>query len=258
MQASLIILGSGTSMGVPTLGCGCPVCISPDPRDSRLRPSAAIVWESHHVIIDTGPDFRAQAINNRIGNVDAVFYTHAHADHILGMDDLRPLSFKATDKIPLYADDATAEVLETIFAYTFSEDSQYKLRARVQLNRLNGADSVEIFGAKFQRIPLLHGRMETGGYRIGNSAYLTDMNAIPDSSLALLEGVDVVVIDALRERAHPSHANVAEATAWVDKIGARCAWFTHMSHEILHAEVEATLPPHIRLAYDGLVIPFEI
>ena len=261
MQASLIILGSGTSMGVPTLGCDCPVCTSSDPRDIRLRPSAAVVWptpgDAHHVIIDTGPDFRAQAINHRIDNVDAVLYTHSHADHILGMDDLRPLSFKGKEKIPLYADDTTAGVLETIFAYTFSEESQYKLRARVQLNRLNGTDSVEIFGAKFQRIPLLNVPMETGGYRIGDAAYLTDMNAIPDSSLALLEGVEVVVIDALRERAHPSHANVAEATAWVDKIGARRAWFTHMSHEILHAEVEANLPPHIRLAYDGLVIPFE-
>jgi phosphoribosyl 1,2-cyclic phosphate phosphodiesterase len=220
------------------------------------------VWpspeNSHHVIIDTGPDFRTQAINHRIDNVDAVLYTHSHADHILGMDDLRPLSFKSKEKIPLYADDHTAAVLESIFAYTFSEDSQYKLRARVQLNRLNGTDSIEIFGARFQRIPLQHGHMETGGYRIGNAAYLTDMNSIPDSSLALLEGVDAVVIDALRERAHPSHANVEEAIAWVDKIGARRAWFTHMSHEILHAEVETTLPPHIRLAYDGLVIPIEI
>jgi phosphoribosyl 1,2-cyclic phosphate phosphodiesterase len=258
MQASLIILGSGTSMGVPTLGCGCPVCTSADPRDFRLRPSAAVVWEDHHVIIDTGPDFRAQAIEHRIGTVDAVLYTHSHADHILGMDDLRPLSFKSQEKIPLYADDTTAEVLETIFAYTFSENSQYKLRARVQLNRLNGSDSVDLFGARFQRIPLFHGPMQTGGYRIGNAAYLTDMNAIPDSSLALLEGVEVVVIDALRVRPHPSHANTGEATSWVDKIGARRAWFTHMSHEIGHAEVEATLPSHIRLAYDGLVIPFEI
>jgi phosphoribosyl 1,2-cyclic phosphate phosphodiesterase len=262
MQASLTILGSGTSMGVPTLGCDCRVCTSSDPRDFRLRPSAAVVWpipeNNHHVIIDTGPDFRTQAINHRIDNVDAVLYTHSHADHILGMDDLRPLSFKSKEKIPLYADDHTAAVLESIFAYTFSEDSQYKLRARVQLNRLNGTDSVEIFGARFQRIPLQHGHLETGGYRIGNAAYLTDMNAIPDSSLVLLEGVDAVVIDALRERAHPSHANVAEAIAWVDKIGARRAWFTHMSHEILHAEIEASLPPHIRLAYDGLVIPIEI
>jgi phosphoribosyl 1,2-cyclic phosphate phosphodiesterase len=263
MQASLIILGSGTSMGVPTLGCDCAVCTSSDPRDFRLRPSAAVVWQGqnvipHCVIIDTGPDFRTQAIKHHIGNVDAVLYTHSHADHILGMDDLRPLSFKATEKIPLYADHTTAQALESIFDYTFSEDSQYKLRARVQLNRLNGQDAVEIFGARFQRIPLLHGGMETGGYRIGNAAYLTDMSAIPDSSLALLEGVELVIIDALRLRPHPNHANVDEAIAWVGKIGAQRAWFTHMSHDIGHAEVEATLPPHIRLAYDGLVVPIEI
>jgi phosphoribosyl 1,2-cyclic phosphate phosphodiesterase len=262
MQAFLIILGSGTSMGVPTLGCDCRVCTSADPRDRRLRPSAAVLWpgrpEAHCVIIDTGPDFRAQALAHNIKNVDAVLYTHSHADHILGMDDLRPLSFKNLEKIPLYADTPTAEVLETIFAYTFSEDSQYKLRARVQLNRLNGSESVDIAGATFQRIPLLHGPMETGGYRIGNAAYLTDMNSIPDSSLPLLQGVDVVVIDALRERLHPSHANIEEAIGWVEKIGAQRAWFTHMSHEILHQEVEARLPPHIRLACDGLTIPIEI
>ncbi len=262
MQASLIILGSGTSMGVPTLGCDCRVCTSADPRDRRLRPSAAVVWptpsNAHHVIIDTGPDFRAQALNNNIANVDAVLYTHPHADHILGMDDLRPLSFKSLEKIPLYADDPTAAVLETIFSYTFSEDSQYKLRARVQMNRLNGHDSVEIFGARFQRIPLLHGAIETGGYRFGNAAYLTDMNAIPDSSLPLLEDLDVVIIDALRERPHPSHANVEEAIAWVNKIAPHRAWFTHMSHDIFHEEVEAKLPAHIRLAYDGLTIPIEI
>jgi hypothetical protein len=167
MQASLIILGSGTSMGVPTLGCDCRVCVSPDPRDNRLRPSAAIVWNGHCVIIDTGPDFRTQALNHRIGKVDAVLYTHSHADHILGMDDLRPLSFKSTGKNSLSTPTTpTAQVLETIFDYTFSEDSQYKLRARVQLNRLNGSDSVESSGASFQRIPLLHGPMETGGYRI--------------------------------------------------------------------------------------------
>jgi phosphoribosyl 1,2-cyclic phosphate phosphodiesterase len=262
MNASLLILGSGTSMGVPTLGCGCRVCTSSDPRDQRLRPSAAVTWQGpaddHRVIIDTGPDFRAQALSHQIGDVDAVLYTHSHADHILGMDDLRPLSYKRSEKIPLFADDPTARVLESIFDYTFSEESNYKLRARVQMNRLNRDETVDIFGANFQRIPLLHGPMETGGYRFGNAAYLTDMNVIPDSSLALLDGVEFVVIDALRERPHPSHANVEQATAWVERIGARRAWFTHISHEILHEEVEARLPPHIRLAYDGLVIPFEI
>lgn len=258
MQASLLILGSGTSMGVPTLGCNCRVCTSSDTRDRRLRPSAAVVWNGHNVILDTGPDFRTQALDNGIRHVDAVFYTHSHADHILGMDDLRPLSFKSKEKIPLYADDATAAVLETIFDYTFSEDSQYPLRARVQLNRLNGDASADVCGATFQRIPLLHGPMETGGYRFGNAAYLTDMNAIPDPSLPLLEGLDVVIIDALRFNHHPSHANVEEAIGWVDRIGAKRAWFTHMCHEILHAEVEAALPSHIRLAYDGLSLPFEL
>ncbi len=262
MQASLLILGSGTSMGVPTLGCDCRVCTSADPRDNRLRPSAAIVWSTHgktrNVIIDTGPDFRAQMLSHKIMDVDAVLYTHSHADHILGMDDLRPLSYKSPGRIPLYADDSTAKVLETVFDYTFSEDSKYKLRARVDLNRLNGHESIDICGAVFQRIPLLHGSMHTGGYRFGNAAYLTDMNAIPDSSLPLLQGVDIVVIDALRPRHHPSHANIEEATKWVNKIGARRAWFTHMSHEILHAEVDPTLPSHIRLAYDGLALPIEL
>jgi phosphoribosyl 1,2-cyclic phosphate phosphodiesterase len=262
MNASLIILGSGTSMGVPTLGCDCRVCTSPDPRDRRMRPSVAVTWsypsKIHHVVIDTGPDFRAQALAHNIQNIDAVLYTHSHADHILGMDDLRPLSFKGIDKIPLYADDSTAAALESIFAYTFSEDSQYPLRARLRMNRLNGADSVDIGGAEFRRIPLIHGPIETGGYRFGNAAYLTDMNAIPDSSLALLKGVEIVIIDALRERRHSSHSSVEEATAWVEKIGARHAWFTHMSHDILHAEVEAKLPPHIRLSYDGLTIPIDL
>jgi phosphoribosyl 1,2-cyclic phosphate phosphodiesterase len=262
MQASLIILGSGTSMGVPTLGCNCRVCTSADPRDRRFRPSAAVVWPSpsndHHVVIDTGPDFRTQALDNNIQNVDAVFYTHSHADHILGLDDLRPLSYKSDARIPLYADDQTAAVLETIFSYTFSEESQYKLRARVQMNRLNGQDSVNLFGGEFRRIPLIHGNLKTAGYRFGNAAYLTDMNTIPDESLPLLADLEVVVIDALRLRKHPSHANVEEAIGWVEKMGARQAWFTHISHDILHEEVEATLPSHIRLAYDGLRIPLNL
>jgi phosphoribosyl 1,2-cyclic phosphate phosphodiesterase len=258
MQATLLILGSGTSMGVPTLGCDCGVCASSDPRDRRLRPSAAVVWNGHTVVIDTGPDFRAQALDNGIKTVDAVFYTHAHADHILGMDDLRPISYKVKDKIPLFADDSTAAVLETVFDYTFSEDSQYPLRARVSLNRLNGDSAVEVCGAAFQRVPLLHGPLKTGGYRFGSAAYLTDMNAIPDSSLPLLQDLDVVIIDALRFNHHPSHANIEEAIGWVEKIGAKRAWFTHMCHEISHAKVEANLPEHIRLSYDGLRISFEL
>ncbi|HEY3989922.1 MAG TPA: MBL fold metallo-hydrolase [Acidobacteriaceae bacterium] len=251
-------------MGVPTLGCTCRVCTSSDPRDQRLRPSVAIEWQqdapeatSHRVVIDTGPDFRQQALRFGIHNIDAVFYTHAHADHILGLDDLRPLSFSHRDhKMPLYADAPTAEVLERVFSYTFSANATYPTRARVELRRLDGP--VDIAGVTFTPVPLLHGHLEVTGYRFGNAAYLTDMSSVPETSLALLNGIEVAVLDALRPQPHPSHANIADATAWAHKIGARSSWFTHMSHEVMHAETDGQLPPSIRLAYDGLRIPIEL
>ncbi len=189
-KAEITILGSGTSMGVPTLGCTCRVCTSTDPRDRRTRPSIAVAWEGHRVVIDTGPDFRMQALREGIDHVDAVLYTHSHADHILGLDDLRPLSFKHKNKIPLYADDDAATVIERIFDYTFDTAAWYPTRARVEMHRMGA--SVEIEGAVFQRIPLTHGKIEVAGFRFGNAAYLTDMNDIPESSLALLKDLDVV------------------------------------------------------------------
>jgi len=248
-------------MGVPTLGCDCGVCTSTDPRDQRLRPSISVTWidrdgAGHCVVIDTGPDFRQQALREGIRRIDAVFYTHSHADHILGLDDLRPLTFKRPGKLPLYADEATAATLENIFEYTFSPDSVYPNRARVELHRIAGSVVVDVAGFPFQRVPLCHGRLEVGGFRFGSAAYLTDMNSIPDSSLPLLQGLDVLVLDALRPQAHPSHSNVEQAIAWVEKLQPRRAWFTHMSHEISHAET--ILPAPIQLAYDGLAIEFEI
>jgi phosphoribosyl 1,2-cyclic phosphate phosphodiesterase len=248
-------------MGVPTLGCSCRVCTSTDPRDQRLRPSIAIEWQQdgnlHRVLIDTGPDFRHQALRYGIRNIDAVLYTHPHADHILGLDDLRPLTFAHRDqKMPLYADAATADVLERVFSYTFSATATYPTRARVELRRLNG--SVDVAGATFTPVPLLHGKLGVTGYRFGNAAYLTDMNNIPDASMPLLEGVEVVVLDALRPQPHPTHATILEAIGWAQRIGARETWFTHMSHEVMHAEMDPQLPPSIRLAYDGLRIPVEL
>lgn len=245
-------------MGVPALGCDCAVCTSPDPRNTRTRPSIAIEWNGHTVIIDTGQEFRIQALREHITHVDAVFYTHAHADHILGMDDLRPLSFKHPDRLPLYANDTTAAVLENIFAYTFSPDAQYPTRARVTLHRLNAQESVNVNGVRFQRVPLLHGDLEVAGYRFGPAAYLTDMNAIPDSSLPLLQNLDVLIIDALRWKYHPSHNSVDQALHWIERIRPRRAYFTHLAHELEHTATEATLPSHVRLAYDGLRIPIEI
>ncbi len=265
MRAEILFLGSGTSMGVPTLGCRCAVCTSADPRNRRTRPSIAVEWRAednaakHTVVIDTGPDFREQALREKIHRVDAVFYTHSHADHILGMDDLRPLSFQHKPaSLPLYADEATAGILRRVFDYTFSADSTYPTRARVELRSLEGEQTAALMGACFQRIPLMHGEMAVAGFRFGAAAYLTDMSTIPESSLPLLAGLDVLILDALRPQPHPSHATIDEALGWVERVGPRRAFFTHMSHEVDHAAMEATFPPHVRLGYDGLRIPFEL
>ena len=260
MQAELILLGSGTSMGVPTLGCGCHVCTSTDPRDRRTRPSVAIQFHDGEtgrcVLIDTGPDFRYQAIREGIRRVDAVLYTHSHADHILGLDDLRPLSFQRPEKIPLYADATTAQVLRHVFEYTFSESNQYPHKARVELHPLQS--QTHLFGSDFITVPLLHGSLQTVGFRFGNAAYLTDMSDIPEASFPLLQGLDVLILDALRRTPHPSHSNLESSVRFVEKIGPRRAWFTHMSHDLGQVETEKELPPHIRLAYDGLRIPIEL
>jgi phosphoribosyl 1,2-cyclic phosphate phosphodiesterase len=256
VQAEITILGSGTSMGVPTLGCTCRVCTSTDPRDNRTRPSIAVAWGEHRVVIDTGPDFRMQALREGITHVDAVLYTHSHADHILGLDDLRPLTFRHPGKLPLYADELSAAVIERVFDYTFDPNAWYPTRARVAMHRLG--ESVEIEGAMFQRVPLTHGRITVSGFRFGNAAYLTDMNDIPESSMAMLQGLEVVIMDALRKTPHPSHATLEQALALVDRMQPRRAFFTHMSHDLPHVETNNELPQHIQLAHDGLRIPFEI
>lgn len=260
MQAELILLGSGTSMGVPTLGCECSVCTSSDPRDRRTRPSVAIQFRNSGiercVLIDTGPDFRQQALRENLRRVDAVLYTHSHADHILGLDDLRPLSFQRPGKIPLYADALTADVLRHVFEYTFSESNHYPHKARVELHSLGSHTA--LFGADFVAVPLLHGNLQTVGYRFGNSAYLTDMSDIPESSFTLLENLDVLILDALRRTPHPSHSNLESSVNFVERIRPQRAWFTHMSHDLGHIQTENELPFHIRLAYDGLRIPIEL
>ncbi len=263
MQAEIIVLGSGTSMGVPTLGCRCEVCTSKDPRNRRTRPSIIVTWNDRGterlVLVDTGPDFREQALREGIRHVDAVFYTHAHADHVMGLDDLRPLSFAHKPGfLPLYVDRQTAEILRRIFEYTFSENATYPTRARVELRDLEGTQTADVHGVKFQRVPLTHGDIEVAGFRFGPAAYLTDLSSIPESSLPLLEGLDVMIIDALRPEPHPSHATISESLRLVERIKPRQAWFTHMSHEVDHAEMEKTFPPNVRLAWDGLRIPFEL
>ncbi len=263
MQATLTFLGSGTSMGVPTLGCTCAVCTDayrPGSLNRRTRPSVMVSYNSHNVLIDTGQDFHAQAVRERIMSVDAVLYTHGHADHILGMDDLRPLSFKNPEGLPLYADDATADVIERVFEYTFRKVDRYPTSARVTINRISAEPGtiIPLFGVDFIRVPVTHGRNTITGYRFGTAAYLTDTSDIPESSLPLLEGLDILILDALRREPHPSHLHLEKSIELVNEIAPKRAYFTHISHDLDHETTNAELPAHIQLAHDGLKLEFAI
>ncbi|MDE1177829.1 MAG: MBL fold metallo-hydrolase [Edaphobacter sp.] len=265
MEATLTFLGTGTSMGVPTLACDCAVCLSAvspngDARNRRTRPSLRLAYNDHIVLIDTGPDFHAQAIRENLRSVDAVLYTHGHADHVLGFDDLRPLSFRLKESLPLYADDETASTIERIFDYTFRPDNRYPTSARVTMNRIDETPGacLDLFGACFQRIPVTHGRQTITGYRFGSAAYLTDMSDIPPESIPLLQDLDILILDALRRQPHPSHSHLERSLAYVEKLKPKRAYFTHISHDLDHAATEAELPANVRLAYDGLQLTFDI
>ena len=256
MNAVLTVLGSGTSMGVPTIGCSCRVCTSSDPLDRRTRPSIMLEYNDHCVLIDTTPDFREQALREKIRRIDAVIYTHAHADHVLGLDDIRPLSFKREEKIPLYAHGNTADAVEQIFKYIFDADYKFGGIAKVKMNRLNG--SLELFGARFEPIELIHGESVIHGFRFGSGAYLTDFSEIPADSMERLRGLDVLFLDALRHKPHPTHSTVANSLRLVEDLRPRRAFFTHISHDLPHRETNSSLPEHVQLSHDGLKLEFQI
>jgi phosphoribosyl 1,2-cyclic phosphate phosphodiesterase len=256
MQATLTVLGSGTSMGVPTIGCDCAVCHSPDPHDRRTRPSIMIEYGGKVVLIDTTPDFREQAIREQIRSIDAVLYTHTHADHILGIDDLRPLSFHRNGRIPLYARPEAANFLRNMFRYIFDADYKYGGIAKVELNNIEGP--VELFGARFEPVIVLHGDAEILGYRFGSAAYLTDFSQIPDASFSQLNDLDVLFLDALRHKPHPTHSTVENSLSIVERLKPKRAFFTHICHDLPHDATNATLPEHVRLSYDGMKLEFEI
>src|SRR5271154_5756661 len=243
MEATLTFLGTGTSMGVPTLGCDCAVCTSSDPHNRRTRPSIRLAYGGHTVLIDTGPDFHAQALREGIRRVDAVLYPHGHADHVMGFDDLRPLSFHAKGNLPIYADDATATSIERIFEYTFRKEDRYPTSARVEIHRINPTPGAgfDLFGACFRRVPVTHGREEITGYRFGNAAYLTDMSDIPAESIPLLQNLDVLILDALRREPHYSHSHLDKSIGFVDLLKPKRAFFTHMGHSLDHDATETDL-----------------
>lgn len=257
MKARLTVLGSGTSMGVPTIGCDCAVCHSPDPHDRRTRPSVLVEYAGHVVLIDSTPDFREQAIRERIHKIDAVLYTHTHADHILGIDDLRPLSFlHKPNKLPLYASAEAGEFIRSMFRYIF--DANYKFGGLAQVELRLISDPTELFGASFEPVPVIHGEAEIYGFRFGNAAYLTDHSEIPETSFARLQGLDILFLDALRHKPHPTHSTVANSLQIVERLKPARAFFTHICHDLPHEATNASLPSNVRLSYDGMKLDFEI
>ncbi len=251
----LTFLGTGTSTGVPTVGCSCPVCASEDPRDHRTRPSLKLDFDGRTILIDTAPDFRAQALRERIERVDAILFTHAHADHVLGLDDVRPYYFRQNQPIPIYADDRTMDTLERIFQYIFDGKYPYGGILRVEPHRIPGP--VELWGVVFTPLPVLHGNLPILGFRFGSVAYVTDFSELPESTLALMEGLDTLILSALRPKPHPAHSTVAHSLSVVERLKPRRAFFTHIAHEISHQATEAELPPNVRIAYDGLALEWD-
>lgn len=245
-------LGTGTSTGVPVPTCRCAVCTSDDPRDRRLRPSVRVEWPGTSLLIDTATDLRQQVLTHGIDRIDAVLYTHAHADHVLGVDDLRLYNWKQRSAIPVYGSEKTLEALGRTFWYVFDDEPQESTRPC--LDRIPVDGPFLVGGRQVVPVPVAHGTLPILGYRIGGFAYLTDVSRIPRTSYPLLRGLDVLVLNALRERPHPTHFTLDGAVEQAGRIGARRTLLTHMSHEILHAEVSRRLPPGVELSYDGLEV----
>lgn len=247
----ITVLGSGTSVGVPTIGCHCAVCTSTDPRDNRLRPSVLVSYGGRNVLIDTTPDFRFQALRARIDHLDAVLFTHAHADHIMGLDDVRPFNFRQKVQIPVYAAPDTMASIQRSFPYIFDGVKKETNIPQICPRLLDGS-AVDLFGLEFLPVPILHGTHMIYGFRFGAAAYLTDHSAIPPASMELLHGLDVLFLDGLRYKPHPTHTTVDRAVATVAELQPRRAFLTHISHDLGHERAESLLPPGVRLAYDGL------
>jgi phosphoribosyl 1,2-cyclic phosphate phosphodiesterase len=250
----IIFLGTGTSARSPMIGCHCPVCSSPDPHDKRTRPSAVISYDNSRILIDTTPELRLQCVANGIDMIDAAVFTHAHADHIMGLDDVRRFNALKKGPLDIWADDATHAALTRCFGYAFKDPQPEMKIFRPHLVRRTIDGPFEIAGRTWTPIPLHHGDMPVLGFRIGNLAYCTDVNQIPATSYELLKDLDVLVLDALQYNRHSTHFSVDEALAAARQIGAKQTFFTHIAHALAHEATNAAFPPNIRLSYDGLRI----
>jgi len=246
----LTFLGTGTSSGVPLLACNCKVCTSSDPHDKRTRPSILIEVGGRSLVIDTAPDFRTQALREGMQRLDAVLFTHSHADHILGLDEVRIFYFRQQKPIPIYASAQSLQDIKRTFKYIFDGTYPFGGIARLDPHVIDGP--FEAQGLKIVPIPVLHGNLPILGFRINGVAYLTDVSNIPESSYPLLEGLEVLILDTLRRHPHPTHMTVEQSLKVMERLKVRRGYCTHIAHELGHEETNAQLPPHVRLAYDGL------
>lgn len=252
MSVRLTVLGSGTSHGIPMIGCDCAVCRSDDPRDRRSRTSVVFSFDDCNLLVDTSPELRLQCVACDIRRIDGVLFTHFHADHIVGLDDVRRFNWIQGGPITVYGDQATMARVREMFAYAFDEDDDYP-SAKPELNTVVLDGPLKFGERQVIPIPLWHGSLPVLGYRVGNIAYCTDCNLVPDESRALLRDLDILILDGVRRRPHATHFNIDQAVEEAQRIGARQTCFTHIAHELKHAETNAQLPAGMELAYDGLI-----
>ena len=254
----LVLLGTGTSHGVPIIGCHCPVCESTDPRNNRTRTGVAVKTPQGTFLIDTSPELRIQLLRERIDLVQAVVYTHSHADHLFGLDDLRLFGYRLKHAVPLYCEEVVEQQIRAAYGYAFAPidpDLHYGAVPQLELRRI-GLDPFELLGVRVQPIRLMHGKLPVLGFRIGNVAFCTDVSFIPDESWPLLVGLDVLILDALRDEPHATHFGIPQALAVVERVRPKQTYLTHVSHYLEYTETNARLPAGVQLSHDGLTIPF--
>lgn len=250
----ITFLGTGTSQGIPVIGSSHPVCLSKNPKDKRLRVSVLMSWDDFNYVIDCGPDFRQQMLTHKVTKIDGILFTHEHADHTAGIDDIRPFFFRQGD-IPIYAHNRVATSLKTRFDYIFAGENRYPGAPAVDVNIVKNNQPFKVGNTMAIPIQAYHNRLQVFGYRIFDFVYLTDVKTIDDEEIEKIKGAKVLVVNALREEPHHSHLNLEEALAFVDKVKPKLAYFTHISHMLgFHDEVEKKLPNNVHLAYDNLII----
>ncbi len=253
----VVVLGSGTSQGVPIIGCNCHTCLSKNPKDKRLRASVYVETEGKKILIDTSIDFRQQLLRANITDLDAILYTHHHVDHIFGLDDLRQINQRHRKFVDVYGNPPTLDEIKTTFRYALDEKLiKYMAVPLMHFNYLENKE-FDVMGVKIIPIEVMHGKIKIFGYRIGNFAYITDASFIPEPEMDKLQGLDVLILNSLRIAPHPTHFNLEQATDIALKLKVKKAYFTHITHDLNNDETNAKLPDNIRLAYDGLELNIE-